>query len=60
LRWQADRFHACVLEVAHDVDTFAYLTDLLRKLAAGWPDRQLDDLLPEAWAAAHAEPTLGN
>jgi len=44
----------------HDIDTFAYLTDLLRKLAAGWPDRQLDDLLPEAWAAAHAEPTLGN
>jgi transposase len=40
----------------HGIDTFAYLTDLLRKLAAGWPDRQLDELLPEAWEAAHPEP----
>lgn len=41
----------------HGIDTFAYLTDLLRKLAAGWPDRKLDELLPEAWAATHPEPT---
>jgi transposase len=39
----------------HGIDTYAYLVDLLRKLASGWSDRQLDDLLPETWATGHPE-----
>jgi transposase len=35
----------------HGIDTYAYLVDLLRKLAGGWPDRRIDELLPESWAA---------
>jgi hypothetical protein len=34
------------------VDTFAYLTDLFEKLAAGWPTDHVDELLPESWLAA--------
>jgi len=34
------------------VDTFAYLTDLFEKLAAGWPKGHVDELLPESWLAA--------
>jgi len=36
------------------VDTYAYLTDVIQKLAAGWPAR-LDELLPAAWAAARRQ-----
>lgn len=36
----------------HGVDTFAYLTDLLEKLAAGWPASRIEELLPETWAAS--------
>jgi transposase len=38
----------------HGIDTYAYFVDLLRKLAAGWPDRRIDELLPESWAAAQS------
>jgi len=34
------------------IDTYAYLIDVLEKLAAGWPASRIDDLLPEHWAAA--------
>jgi hypothetical protein len=34
----------------HGVDAFAYLKDVLGKLAAGWPTDQLDELLPENWS----------
>lgn len=34
------------------VDTYAYLTDVLQKLAAGWPASRIEDLLPENWVAA--------
>lgn len=34
------------------VDTYAYLIDVLEKLAAGWPASRIDELLPETWAAA--------
>jgi hypothetical protein len=46
------------------IDTYAYLIDVLEKLAAGWPQSRLDELLPENWAAARrvqtadAAPTL--
>lgn len=39
------------------VDAFAYLEDVLRKLAAGWPQRRIDELLPENWAAAKKNAT---
>jgi len=36
------------------IDPLAYLTDVFQKLAAGWPHRRLDELLPPNWAAARA------
>jgi hypothetical protein len=29
------------------IDTYAYLIKLLERLASGWPQRRLDELLPE-------------
>jgi transposase len=37
----------------HQLDLWAYLDDVLRKLAGGSTD--LDALLPDRWAAAHPE-----
>jgi transposase len=34
------------------VPPLAYLTDVLRKLAAGWPQSRLDELLPDRWQPA--------
>ena len=31
------------------IDPFAYLVDVLRKLAGGWKQSRLDELLPENW-----------
>ncbi len=39
----------CVLA---GVDPWAYLTDVLEKLAQGWPRRRLEELLPPMWKAA--------
>jgi transposase len=33
------------------VDTYAYLKDILEKLADGWPANRIDELQPDAWAA---------
>lgn len=33
----------------HGVPPLPYLSDVLRKLAAGWPDDRLDELLPDRW-----------
>ena len=38
------------------VDPLVYLTDVFGKIAAGWPHRRLDELLPPSWAAARAIP----
>jgi transposase len=38
----------------HGVNPLAYLTDVLRKLADGWPNTQLDELLPHRWVAPTA------
>jgi transposase len=38
------------------VDCYAYLVDVLEKLAAGWPASRIDELLPETWAARRAAP----
>jgi len=37
----------------HGVPPLPYLTDVLKKLAAGWPDERLDQLLPDRW---HPDP----
>ena len=47
----------------HGVDAFAYLKDVLEKIAAGWSQLRLDELLPENWsptepANADASPEL--
>lgn len=34
---------------------WAYLEDVLEKIAGDWPQRELDRLLPDAWAAEHPE-----
>jgi hypothetical protein len=39
----------CVLA---GVDPWAYLTDVLEKLASDWPQRRLEELLPPMWKAA--------
>ena len=36
----------------HDIDPWAYLQDVLTKLANGWLQSRLDELLPPNWAAA--------
>jgi len=41
----------------HKIDTYAYLIDVLDKLAAAWPQRRLDELLPENWAVARRAQT---
>jgi hypothetical protein len=38
----------------HDVPPLRYLTDVLRKLAAGWDSARLDELLPDRWYVLHA------
>ena len=37
----------------HDIDPFAYLQDILRRLPSH-PADQLDDLLPDVWFASHS------
>ena len=32
-----------------------YVQDVLDKLAAGWPQQRLEELLPDAWAAARTD-----
>lgn len=39
----------------HGIDPWAYLRDVLEKIAAGWPQREIDRLLPDAWADEHPE-----
>jgi hypothetical protein len=36
----------------HDIDPFAYLQDILRRLPSH-PTHQLDELLPDVWFATH-------
>lgn len=41
----------------HGVDAQAYLTDVLRKLASGWPAKQIDELLPQSWSPSEQDVT---
>lgn len=45
----------------YGVPPLPYLTDVLQKLATGWPTARLDDILPHCWApgAAAAAPPTG-
>jgi hypothetical protein len=36
------------------IDTYAYLIDVLEKLASSWPAGRIDELMPEQWAASRA------
>lgn len=40
----------------HDVPPLPYLTDVLGKLAAGWREDRLDELLPDRWSPERAPP----
>ena len=37
----------------HGLDPHAYLRDVLTKLGAAWPNRRLDELMPDPWGHAH-------
>lgn len=37
------------------IDPRAYLADLYQKLADGWPQRRIDELLPAVWGQSHPE-----
>ncbi|MGQ0813142.1 MAG: IS66 family transposase [Gemmatimonadota bacterium] len=37
----------------HRVPPLPYLTDVLRKLASGWPKDRLEELLPDRWQLLH-------
>ena len=39
----------------HGVPPLPYVTDVLAKLAGGWPQSRLDELLPEHWMAPHTD-----
>jgi hypothetical protein len=34
----------------HELDPTAYVRDVLRKLADGWLQSRIDELLPDRWA----------
>lgn len=40
--------------VLHGADPYAYVADVLDKLANGWLESRRDELLPDAWVAARA------
>jgi transposase len=39
----------------HGLDAQAYLADIYAKIAAGWPQQRLAELLPDAWLRAHPD-----
>jgi hypothetical protein len=39
----------------HGVEPVAYLTDVLQKLAVGWPSERMAELLPDRWRATEAK-----
>jgi transposase len=39
----------------HGVNSFEWARDVIRKLQAGWPRSQIDDLLPDSWAKRRRE-----
>lgn len=43
----------------NDVEPWEYLRDVLMRLAVGWPEERLGELLPHRWAATRAEAEAG-
>lgn len=39
----------------HGVDPWAYVKDVLEKIAGDWPQREIDRLLPDRWIEEHPE-----
>ncbi len=39
----------------HELDPWAYVTDVLEKIAGDWPQREIDRLLPDRWVQEHPE-----
>ena len=39
----------------HELDPWAYVKDVLEKIAGDWPQRELDRLLPDRWAEEHPD-----
>jgi len=39
----------------HELDPWAYVKDVLEKIAAGWSQRDIDRLLPDRWLEQHPE-----
>lgn len=39
----------------NELDPWAYVTDVLEKIAGDWPQREIDRLLPDRWAKEHPE-----
>ena len=35
------------------VEPFAYITDIVQKIACGWTNARLDELMPWAWKHTH-------
>lgn len=39
----------------HEIEPWAYVKDVLEKIAAGWPQREIDALLPDRWLEQHPD-----
>ena len=39
----------------HELDPWAYVKDVLEKIAGDWPQRELDRLLPDRWGSEHPD-----
>ena len=53
--WRAPKHYTVLRTCAlNRVDPYTYLKDVLDKLAAGWPQQRIAELLPDAWAASRA------
>ncbi len=55
--WAATLYSLLRTCALQGIDTYAYFVDLLRKLASGWSQLRIDELLPDLWAAQHPETT---
>lgn len=39
----------------HEIDPWAYVKDVLEKIAGDWPQREIDRLLPDRWLEEHPD-----
>jgi transposase len=39
----------------HELDPWAYIQDVLKKIAGDWPQREIDRLLPDRWIEEHPD-----